>query len=162
MSENILSINPRNCDGCGDCETACAEKHAGVPDKMRSRIRVVGGNGHGRLFVPFTCRQCDDPPCLSVCKNSAIYKDEKLNRVLIDPNKCIGCKMCFSACPFGAMGFDSTKGFAIKCDLCEGNPECVNACKKGAIAYIEGHKLSHIRMNESANKHYAVLRNQIY
>jgi len=161
MKSNILSINPRNCDGCGDCETACAEKHSGIKDKARSRVRVLGGNGHGKLFVPFTCRQCDDPPCISVCQNSAISRDEKLNRVVIDPNKCIGCKMCFSTCPFGAIGFDSTRGYAFKCDLCGGDPECVRACGKEAITYIEGHKLNNARLYESANKHYAVLRNQI-
>jgi len=161
MTMNVLSINPRNCDGCGECENACAEKHSGGQDKARSRIRVVGGNGHGKLFVPFACRQCDNPPCMSVCQNSAIYKDEKLNRVVIDPNKCIGCKMCFSACPFGAIGFDSTRGFAYKCELCGGDPECVKACEKSALSYIKGYNLHYIRMYESANKHYAVIRHQI-
>ena len=161
MTMNVLSINPRKCDGCGDCETACSEKHSGHSGKRFSRIRVVGGNGHGRLFVPFVCRQCDDPPCMAVCQNSAIYKDDKLNRNVIDPNKCIGCKMCFSACPFGAIGFDSTRGFAYKCELCGGDPECVNACEKGAIEYIKGYDLNSIRLRESAGKHYAVIRNQI-
>lgn len=161
MNMKILSINPRKCDGCGECETACAEKHSGVPDKARSRIRVVGGNGHGRLFLPVACRQCDDPPCESVCANSAICKDDELSRVVIDPNKCIGCKMCFSACPFGAIEFDSIRGFAFKCELCNGDPECLHACKKDAIAYLEGYKLNSIRRNESANKHYAVLRHQV-
>jgi len=161
MTINVLSVNPRKCDGCGDCETVCSEKHSGSSGKAFSRIRVVGGNGHGRLFVPFVCRQCDDPPCMSVCQNSAIYRDDKLHRNVIDPNKCIGCKMCFSACPFGAIGFDSIRGFAYKCELCGGDPECVNACEKGAIEYIKGYDLNSIRMRESANKHYAVIRNQI-
>lgn len=161
MNINMLSINPRKCDGCGDCESACSKKHTGVPGKKFSRIRVIGGNGHGRLFVPFVCRQCDDPPCMAVCQNSAIYRDDKLSMVVIDPNKCIGCKMCFSSCPFGAIGFDSTRGFAYKCELCGGEPECVEACKKGAIDYIKGYDLNSIRLRESANKHYTVIRHQV-
>ena len=118
-------------------------------------------NGRGKIFLPSTCQHCDDPPCMSVCGSSAIYRDDELNRVMIDPDRCIGCKMCLSTCPFGAIGFDSIRGFAFKCELCGGDPECVHACKRGAITYIKGNELNFIRMHESAVKYYAILRCQI-
>ena len=74
---------------------------------------------------------------MSVCQNSAIYKDEKLNRNVIDPNKCIGCKMCFSACPFGAIGFDSTRGYAYKCDYVGAILSVLTHAKKSAINILK-------------------------
>ena len=161
MTTKVLSVNPKNCNGCRDCETACAARFSDDANPAYSRIRVIDGNSEGTFFLPTTCQHCDDPPCMAVCPNAAIYRDNELNRVVINLNLCIGCKLCVSACPFGAMGFDNSKGFAFKCDLCDGDPKCVGACETAALEYIDGHKLNHARMRESADKHYAVLRHQV-
>ena len=64
---------------------------------------------------PMTCQQCDDAPCISVCKTEALSRDDK-NVVKVDSSKCIGCRMCVMACPFGNMSYHWEQNTAIKCD----------------------------------------------
>jgi Fe-S-cluster-containing dehydrogenase component len=73
---------------------------------------------------------------MKVCVVDAITKDEN-GTVLINSNKCIGCKLCISACPFGNMSFNSEKKSLVKCDLCDGNPSCAAFCPSGAIEFRE-------------------------
>ncbi len=58
------------------------------------------------LYIPMSCQQCQDAPCMIVCPVKAISRDEKLSRVMVDHNICIGCRSCVAVCPFGAMGFN--------------------------------------------------------
>jgi anaerobic carbon-monoxide dehydrogenase iron sulfur subunit len=161
MTAKMLSLDPTKCTGCKECEIACSKRHGGFNDSVVSRIPVISeGNGSG-FYLPTTCQHCEDPPCLSICPNKAIYRDNDLNRVMIRSNLCIGCRMCVSACPFGAMGFNPDSGLAFKCDLCDGDPACVRACEPKALDYVEGHRLHQPRMLDSANKHYRVLRRMI-
>lgn len=135
MSSKTLIVHPGKCNGCGDCEKACAMHHSGWGHAGRSRIRIVNETPDEHFFLPATCQQCENPPCLAICPNDVIARDEDLSRVLVDDNRCVGCKMCISACPFGAMAFDSDRGQSVKCDLCGGDPACVRACGIGALEY---------------------------
>jgi carbon-monoxide dehydrogenase iron sulfur subunit len=158
MINKKLTIDPLKCTGCGECETACALAHSKTDDPEKSRIRIVrGGDGDG-FCLPTTCQHCEDPPCMAVCPEEAIYRDQELDRVMIDSKRCIGCKMCVSACPTGAMGFDPDRGRAFKCDLCDGAPECVRVCEEKALDYLESFKYNDMRVKESAGKLYGVLR----
>ena len=157
----ILSVDPPKCSGCKDCEPACSIKHSGLDDPLKSRIQIISGDSDDEFYLPVSCRQCEDPPCLAVCPGKAIYRDDGLERVMINYNLCIGCQMCVSACPFGAMGFDSNRGLAFKCDLCGGEPECVRVCEPKALDYVEGYRLHHPRIRDAAMWHYEVLRNQV-
>jgi len=103
------------------------------------------GSGDGDFFVPFTCQQCADPPCMAVCPKKAITRDLDLARVVLDASLCVGCKMCVAACPTGAMAFADEFGFPYKCELCDGEPECVRVCEKKALEYVEPHRLQHQR-----------------
>jgi Fe-S-cluster-containing dehydrogenase component len=114
------------------------------------------------FFLPMTCQQCDEPPCLAACPNEAIFRDEELDRVLINHQKCVGCRMCVSACPFGAMGFDEERGKSFKCDLCGGLPECVRVCTAGALMYAAPHMLQKPQMVQSAAKIASVMRLMIF
>lgn len=87
--------------------------------------------------MPTTCVQCEDAPCVAVCPTGAMYEDPSGNRVAWDEAKCIGCRMCTLACPFGAVVFETDKRRIIKCDLCDGQPECVKICPTGALDYVE-------------------------
>lgn len=152
MKIKTLIIDPVKCNGCGDCVSTCAEKHTGTSDPSKSRIQLVNHHNASQFYLPVTCQQCDDPPCMNVCSEEAIYRDDEVNRVVINSNKCIGCKMCVSACPFGAMGFDEDRGQAFKCDLCGGDPACVASCDRKALIYRDSAHLYLPQMRNIAGK----------
>jgi Fe-S-cluster-containing hydrogenase component 2 len=83
------------------------------------------------------CQQCEEAPCIAVCPVGALSIDEELARVVIDHDRCIKCKLCLTACPFGSMGYDTIGKKVIKCELCEGDPVCVRFCDPGAITYVD-------------------------
>jgi anaerobic carbon-monoxide dehydrogenase iron sulfur subunit len=150
MNLKTLNIHPEKCNGCGDCETACSLKHAGIKYPGRSSIRVIKEPGDDSFFLPTTCNQCEDPPCLAACPTEAIVRDPQLNRVIIEHDKCVGCQMCVSACPLGNMGFAKNRGKAFKCTLCSGDPECVKACKTAALEYSEPGMIPYPQLFQSA------------
>jgi electron transport protein HydN len=99
-----------------------------------------------KLSAPVQCRHCENAACKQACTSGAIsIKD---NVVLIDTKKCIGCKNCIIACPFGAVELVETaevardgtvKKVANKCDLCKGvadKPSCIRVCPTEALALV--------------------------
>jgi carbon-monoxide dehydrogenase iron sulfur subunit len=161
IRDRFLSIDPLKCTGCRECETACSMKHAGKKRSALPRIQVLSGSTDPHDFhFPVTCQHCTEPPCMAACPKNAIHRDPESGRVLLDDNSCVGCKMCVSACPTGAMGFDADLGIAYKCDLCGGDPQCARVCQPKAIEYESVEKLHHARMIQSASKLYQVIRNQ--
>jgi Fe-S-cluster-containing hydrogenase component 2 len=87
---------------------------------------------------------------MAVCPREAIYRDNRLDRVLIDYDRCISCRMCMAACPFGALGFESERQTVFKCDLCGGDPLCVRYCFPGALNYIEDYRQQNARVRKAA------------
>jgi Fe-S-cluster-containing hydrogenase component 2 len=84
-----------------------------------------------------SCQQCEDAPCLKACPAGAISRSEQLQRVEVDYDVCIGCRTCVSVCPFGAMSFNTIDRKVIKCDLCDGDPQCVRFCDVKAVDFVE-------------------------
>lgn len=123
------------CTGCKLCVAACSLIKEKKYDLAKSRLWIVR-NEDECLGIPTVCEQCERPPCLVACPTKAISKDSTTGVVLVDPSKCIGCKECMQACPFGAIMVDPHKGIAYKCDLCNGDPECVKVCNPGALQYV--------------------------
>ncbi|MBN1627512.1 MAG: 4Fe-4S dicluster domain-containing protein [Deltaproteobacteria bacterium] len=136
-----LYIDYQKCTGCRLCELVCAVKHDGISNPARSRIKVMKWEHEG-LYIPMTCQQCEDAPCLNVCPVKAIYRDEELGRVMVDYDICIGCRSCVAVCPFGAMNFNVIEKKVIKCDLCGGDPQCVRFCDMKAIDYVNPDEIS--------------------
>ncbi len=132
----VLYVDHQKCTGCQLCELVCAVSHDGISNPTRSRIRVVKWEAEG-LYIPMTCQQCKTAPCLEICPVRAISRDESLNRVSVDYDTCIGCRMCVAVCPFGAMAFDTQTNRVRKCDLCDGDPQCVRFCDVDAVIYVE-------------------------
>jgi Fe-S-cluster-containing hydrogenase component 2 len=67
-------------------------------------------------------------------------------------DKCVGCKVCTIACPFGTVNYNQATGKVAKCDLCGGNPQCVAACPTNAITFIDADATGLDRMRASAAK----------
>lgn len=135
MAKGIV-IAPDKCTGCKTCELACSFTKTDSFNPKDSAISVLAYDEVG-LQVPMTCLQCEDPHCMAVCTVNAITKDQRTGVVTVDKEKCIGCKMCVSACSFGNMTYSSRMKVAVKCDLCSGHPQCVRMCPTDAIVYKE-------------------------
>ena len=123
----ILMISPKKCKNCGTCESVCSN----------SAVNVINFEEEAVISVPIMCMQCEDAACLEVCPSKALSRDEN-DAVVVDPNKCIGCKMCVSACPMGNINYSPRQKRIMKCDLCGGDPDCVKYCPTRAIEFLDG------------------------
>ena len=111
--EKILTINFEKCTGCRQCELVCSVSHEGVSNPSRSRINVIKWEAVC-VEAPTLCRQCESAPCMAVCPVGALVQEENPDRVMVNYDRCIGCKICVTVCPFGAMGFDIFEKKIIK------------------------------------------------
>jgi carbon-monoxide dehydrogenase iron sulfur subunit len=102
MQDKVLVIDHEKCTGCRICELVCSVFHTGASNPSRSRIKVVKWESVG-IYLPLTCQSCEKPFCVEVCPAKACHRDLKSGTVLIDKDKCIGCKTCIIACPFGLL-----------------------------------------------------------
>jgi len=135
----MILIDIEKCGGCRTCETACSWSHEkGVFNPRRGMISVIKREKEGSN-TPFMCLQCEEPFCMEVCPVKAISVDETTGAKIVDPDKCIGCKMCVIACPFGGVAFDPRISSVVKCDFCKdkGEPQCVKWCPKEVLQYID-------------------------
>lgn len=133
-------VRVRNCVNCGKCVETCRE-HNGTPNGVEARRSIsTYVNARGKdVHVSTSCMQCEDPACLKVCPAGAISKGEG-GVVVVDHARCIGCKYCYQACPYGVPHYTS-EGMD-KCDCCLGNdielgqePWCVQKCRFGALEF---------------------------
>ena len=142
------------CSNCKACQVACQDKNnLSAEIRWRRVLQYGGGNWvqQGSTLIPsnlftysvsFACMHCQDPICAQVCPAAAITKRAD-GVVLIDQDKCIGCRYCEWACPYGAVHFNVEKGVMTKCTFCEDllaqgqNPACVDACVMRAIEFGE-------------------------
>lgn len=162
------------CIGCRTCEVACAVAHqedqdcaALTPQTFLPRIHVIKGVN---ISTATACRQCEDAPCANVCPNNAIARENGFVHVMQE--RCIGCKTCVVACPYGAMevvvrpvirtsGFGMKvrmeKAEANKCDLChtrEEGPACIASCPTFALTCIDRMALE--KLNEEKRRRTAL------
>lgn len=140
----FIIADATKCIGCRTCEVACAVSHqenqdcaALSPDEFISRIRVIKDH---TWTTAVACHQCEDAPCANVCPVDAISREH--GHIFVEQSRCIGCKSCMLACPFGTMEVVSSrkKARAIKCDLCwhrATGPACVEACPTKALQCMD-------------------------
>ena len=147
----VLMLDYAKCTGCRTCELVCSVKHEGAANPSKSRIKIVKWEWEG-LYVPMSCQQCVDAPCMEVCPVKAIYRDESLSVVQVNQEICIGCRMCVAACPFGAMGFNVDSKKVYKCDFCDGDPQCSRFCETKAVDYVEASQVSGVKQLAAAEK----------
>jgi carbon-monoxide dehydrogenase iron sulfur subunit len=131
--EKMLVVQPEKCTGCRTCELICSFTHTGEINPSRARISVFSFDKVG-FSAPMVCQQCSAAACMEVCPTGAISRAES-GAMEVNHDKCMRCKMCTIACPFGATIYDYVEDIVAKCDLCGGDPECVKLCPSGAISY---------------------------
>ncbi len=135
---NKLLISPDLCVSCRICEMSCSLEKSGMFNPVKSRIRIK--KNKKLQYVPFVCRQCKSAPCEKACPvkdSKPIQRDRDANIVRLDLENCDNCYECVDACSFGAMRIDPHSKQLFKCDLCNGDPECVKWCPTGAIVFTE-------------------------
>ena len=147
----VLMIDYEKCTGCRLCELVCAVKHDGISNPARSRIKVMKWESEG-LYIPMSCQQCQDAPCMLGCPVNAISQNKAKDRVEVDYDVCIGCRTCVAVCPFGAMSFNHIDRKVMKCDLCDGDPQCVRFCDVKAVDYVAAGDVSTLKKKEAARR----------
>ena len=141
------------CSGCKTCQIACKDKNnLEIGILWRRVYEVSKGEWKGKdgvwsnniitYNISLACNHCEDPICANACPTKAMTKNEN-GIVTVDENKCIGCRYCEWACPYGAPQYDIAKGVMTKCNLCEDYieenkyPSCVDACPMRVLDFGE-------------------------
>jgi carbon-monoxide dehydrogenase iron sulfur subunit len=129
----MIRINPEKCTGCIRCEVSCSFFHTGRVGRSRARVKVVKIEELG-IDYPVICRQCEERYCAR-CPESAIEIGGQ-GQMIISPTLCTACGTCEALCPIGAI--ELYEDIPYVCDLCGGEPRCVQQCNMGAIEYTPG------------------------
>ena len=154
-----MVIDLQRCTGCAACSISCKNEN-NVPDGIYWSNKLTETSGifpNVRYhYMPTLCNHCEKAPCVRVCPTKATFKRED-GIVLMDFHRCIGCRFCMAACPYGSRSFNfrdprpfiketnlkfptRTKGVVEKCNFCAerlavGNiPACVEV-SKGALTF---------------------------
>jgi len=153
----ILLVDPEKCTGCRLCEIACSLKNEGTHSPTASRIHVVKWMRSG-VYIPMVCQQCDSPVCETVCPMDAVKRDEETGGMVIDYDRCVGCRMCVIFCPFGGVGIDPAHGRVVKCELCCGDPVCVKFCSPEALLYVPAISVNFMKQRTAAERFSELMR----
>ena len=111
MTRLGMVIDLKKCTGCYACSIACKASNNTPPGATWARVlkRETGEDAPGeRAVLPVLCMHCANPPCVKVCPAGATFK-MKDGVVVVDSDKCVGCRYCMMACPYGARYFQPTK-----------------------------------------------------
>ena len=169
MTQLALVIDLNVCVGCQACVTSCKEWNTSGLAGPLSDYLPYGKEPLGTFLnrvqtfevgeypdtqtvhFPKSCLHCEDPPCVPVCPTGASYKRAEDGIVLVDYDKCIGCKYCAWACPYGVREIDEQRKEMTKCTLCvdrvtsttlpeaDRKPACVMACPTSARLFGDIH-----------------------
>jgi len=159
----VMVIDLAQCKNLRKCHDACEKMHYLSPQKEWLKVLKMQDNELSEPYwQPTMCFHCDQPPCVKVCPVDATYKRTD-GIVLIDTDRCVGCRFCMVACPYSARSFDWSepeipleiaqmpyspetscppkKGTVSKCDFCPDKarkgelPGCVTACPNGVFYF---------------------------
>ena len=138
MAHNCIVVNLDRCIGCWSCEIACKMENDVALGERWNKVVQVEPFGEfpdvKTYWLPVMCQQCENSPCTHVCPTGASYRDPETDMVLVDKSKCIGCKYCMMACPYGVRSWNAEQHVVEKCTLCKHltsageKPACVKNC----------------------------------
>jgi Fe-S-cluster-containing hydrogenase component 2 len=145
----FVNVDPSKCTGCGICEYTCIQEK-GESSPLLSRIRLVRMKP---LFnFALACRACVDAKCVKACPEQALSQEEATGILMIDKKKCKGCDWCVVACEHGGISIHPDTGFSVACDLCGGEPQCVEFCPEEALETLTADEEADKRMGETLRK----------
>lgn len=161
----VMVIDLSRCKNLKKCQSACDHMHQVHPGQHWIKVHSMQDAEHSAPYwEPTTCMHCDEPPCVKVCPVDATFKRQD-GIVLIDNERCIGCRFCMASCPYSTRVFNweepvavvptsattehyscetslpQKKGTVSKCDFCpdmvrKGQlPHCVSACPNGVFFF---------------------------
>lgn len=147
-------VDTSKCIGCRRCMSACKRWNNLPPYEVpETLVRDMDGTTYTVVnfkrssrdaeigkFIPWSCQHCIKPACAGVCPVTAISKNPVTGAVVVNEDKCIGCRYCFQACPYKVPRFDFHKRITRKCHLCYDRipklkPACVAGCPVDALDY---------------------------
>ncbi len=160
------------CIGCFECVAACKTSHGldnDVPREWHRNDGLSAKNWTSIIqrpeshYIRKQCRHCLEPACVSACPVAALVPTDA-GSVIYDPSKCIGCRYCMIACPFGIPRYDweSAVPYIQKCDMCYDRiskgkqPACTEACPNGATIFGDRDELlaeAHRRIKAEPDKY---------
>jgi Fe-S-cluster-containing dehydrogenase component len=159
----VMVIDEAKCDGCKKCTESCQAMHFIPSDREWIKVfKMQDSDATQPYFFPKPCYHCDNPPCTKVCPVNATFKRQD-GIVLVDNERCIGCRSCMAACPYSTRFFNWSKpdnppamagiayspeqgfprriGTVEKCDFCPHEvragklPGCVSGCPMNALYF---------------------------
>ena len=142
MTRYGMLINTKKCVGCYACRMACQMINKLEPEEAFISYKEIEQGTYPSVYaetVPVQCMHCENAPCQQVCPTHATYTTDS-GVVLVDEEKCIGCKYCMAACPYQVRVRNEETGAVDKCRFCTVSAEttgtkmcsCVEACLTGA------------------------------
>mgnify|MGYP005815356543 CR=1 FL=1 len=159
-------LDVQRCIGCHSCEVACRAYNSLPPrtlgtsgPRWRQVVTLQNGTFPNVTIsnVSLSCMHCGKPACEAVCPTGAISKRADDGIVVVDPTKCIGCRYCFFACPFGVPQYGED-GMMQKCNFCLDRteqgllPACVAACPADALHAGTLEELSQLASGRAAER----------
>ena len=123
-----LRINPAQCTGCESCVLACGFEHHKQFGLQLGCIEIDRDEEFAK-FSPQVCIQCDERFCVHACPVGALSVSDETGAIQISEETCIGCRACEKACPHGGVRFSEGAQVPRICDLCGGDPQCVQVCR---------------------------------
>lgn len=151
----VFTVDIAKCNGCYNCQLACKDEHADNDWRPYAAPQPETGHFWAKLhehiggtipkvkmhYEPRLCNHCDNPTCVAACKFGAYYRRED-GLLILDPEKCTGCRECEKACPYDAIYFNEDAKICQKCTGCahlldNGHklPRCVDACPTDALGF---------------------------
>lgn len=158
----VMVIDLAKCKNARNCVESCQKAHNLDHNEEFLKVQLMQDNEEGSPYwLPKPCFHCDEPPCVTVCPTGATFKRDD-NIVLVDNDRCIGCKFCITSCPYSARIFNwghkdkfddksqpyspetsvpAAEGTVMKCDFCpdllrQGKlPHCAQSCPMGVIYF---------------------------
>ncbi len=139
-------FDPDRCTGCQACELACSIENDLGPERTWREVITFNSDSIPsipRFHLSLACNHCAEPACMHACPALAYSHDTATGAILIETDRCIGCRYCSWACPYGAPRYEPERGVMGKCTFCQHRledglkPACATLCPTGALDFAE-------------------------